>query len=159
MEVPGEDYELSRGSIPASGSWSGSTCTRPYLGKRVAVIGGGFTAMDCSRSSLRMGAEKVYVIYRRSRNEMLVYEEEAREAEIEGIEFRFLVSPAEVLQDNGQVVGLKCIRNRLGEPDASGRRSPVPIPGTEFILDVDTVVAATGQNSESHWLEEAAASR
>ena len=127
----------------------------PLVGKRVAVIGGGFTAMDCSRSSLRMGAEKVYVIYRRSRNEMLVYDEEAREAEIEGIEFRFLVSQTEVLIADGKVVGLKCVRNRLGEPDASGGRAPVPIPGTEFILDVDTVVAATGQNSDVGCLEEA----
>ena len=152
MDIPGEDYTSVKGLYP--GIWfleRVNLHSRPYIGKRVAVIGGGFTAMDCSRSSLRMGAEKVYVIYRRSRNEMLVYEEEAREAEIEGVDFRFLVSPAEVMEENGQVVGLKCIRNRLGEPDASGRRSPVPIPGSEFILDVDTVIAATGQNSESEW--------
>jgi NADPH-dependent glutamate synthase beta subunit-like oxidoreductase len=155
MEIPGEDYANLKGLYP--GIWFLERVNlhrRPFLGKRVAVIGGGFTAMDCSRSSLRMGAEKVYVTYRRSRNEMLVYEEEAREAEIEGVDFRFLVSPVEVLHENRQVVGLRCIRNRLGEPDASGRRSPVPIPGSEFTLDVDTVIAATGQNSESHWLPE-----
>jgi NADPH-dependent glutamate synthase beta subunit-like oxidoreductase/ferredoxin len=155
MKIEGEEYERIKGLYP--GIWfleQVNLHQKPYIGKRVAVIGGGFTAMDCSRSSLRMGAEKVYVIYRRSRNEMLVYEEEAREAEIEGVDFRFLVSPIEVLHKDGQVVGLKCIRNRLGEPDASGRRSPVPIPGSEFVLDVDTVIAATGQNSESHWLPE-----
>ncbi|MEO8284866.1 MAG: FAD-dependent oxidoreductase [Chloroflexota bacterium] len=155
MEIEGEDYTDTKGLYP--GLWfleQVNLHQRPFVGKRVAVIGGGFTAMDCSRSSLRMGAEKVYVIYRRSRNEMLVYEEEAREAEIEGVDFRFLVSPIEVVHENNQVVGLKCIRNRLGEPDASGRRSPVPIPGSEFILELDTVIAATGQNSETHWLSD-----
>jgi NADPH-dependent glutamate synthase beta subunit-like oxidoreductase/ferredoxin len=155
MEVPGEQYEQIRGLFP--GLWFMERVNlhqRVDVGRRVAVIGGGFTAMDCSRSSLRMGAEKVYVLYRRSRNEMLVYEEEAREAEIEGVDFRFLVSPLEILSENGQVVGLKCIRNRLGEPDASGRRSPVPIEGSEFVLDLDTVIAATGQNSDASWVPE-----
>jgi NADPH-dependent glutamate synthase beta subunit-like oxidoreductase/ferredoxin len=156
MEVPGEDYEHTVGLYSGLHFMERINLHKyPLVGKRVAVIGGGFTAMDCSRSSLRMGAEKVYVIYRRSRNEMLVYDEEAREAEIEGIEFRFLVSQTEVLVADGKVAGLKCVRNRLGEPDASGRRAPVPIPGTEFILDVDTVVAATGQNSDVGYLQEA----
>jgi ferredoxin len=155
MEIAGEDYSRVSGLFP--GLWFMEQVNlhqRPKTGKRVAVIGGGFTAMDCSRSSLRMGAEKVYVLYRRSRNEMLVYEEEAREAEIEGVDFRFLVSPVEIVVENDRVVGLKCVRNRLGEPDASGRRSPVPIPGSEFVIDVDTVIAATGQSSETEWLPE-----
>lgn len=153
MELPGEDYEQVKGLYP--GLWFMERVNlhqRPYVGKRVAVIGGGFTAMDCSRSSLRMGAEKVYVLYRRSRNEMQVYEEEAREAEIEGVDFRFLVSPVEFVIENNQVTGLRCIRNRLGEPDASGRRSPVPIPGSEFVLELDTIIAATGQSPETEWL-------
>lgn len=155
MEVPGEDYEKVEGLFPGLWFMERVNLHLPVkVGKRVAVIGGGFTAMDCSRSSLRMGAEKVYVIYRRSRNEMLVYEEEAREAEIEGVDFRFLVSQTEVIEENGRVVGLRCVRNRLGEPDASGRRAPVPIPGSEFILDVDTVIAATGQNSDTSWIDE-----
>lgn len=152
MEIPGEDYEGVKGLYP--GLWFMERVNlhqRPEVGRRVAVIGGGFTAMDCSRSSLRMGAEKVYVLYRRSRNEMQVYEEEAREAEIEGVDFRFLVSPVEIMVENGHVVGLKCIRNRLGEPDASGRRSPVPIPGSEFVLELDTVIAATGQSTDTSW--------
>lgn len=155
MEIPGEEYESVKGLYP--GLWFMSRVNlhqRVDVGKRVAVIGGGFTAMDCSRSSLRMGAEKVYVLYRRSRNEMLVYEEEAREAEIEGVDFRFLVSPLEILSANGHVTGLKCVRNRLGEPDASGRRSPVPIPGSEFVLDLDTVIAATGQSTDTSWVPE-----
>lgn len=153
MELPGEDYDAVQGLYP--GLWFMERVNlhqRPFIGKRVAVIGGGFTAMDCSRSSLRMGAEKVYVVYRRSRNEMQVYEEEAREAEIEGVDFRFLVSPVGFEIENGKVVGMKCVRNRLGEPDASGRRSPVPIPGSEFILDVDTIIAATGQSPETEWI-------
>ena len=93
-----------------------------------------------------MCAEKVYVLYRRSRNEMQVYDEEAREAEIEGVDFRFLVSPIEILEENGHVVGLKCVRNRLGDPDASGRRPTVPVPGSDFVRDLDTVIAATWQN-------------
>lgn len=154
MEVPGEDYSGVEGLYP--GLWFMERVNlheRVAVGKRVAVIGGGFTAMDCSRSSLRMGSDKVYVLYRRSRNEMLVYDEEAREAEIEGVDFRFLVAPLEILVEGGKVVGLKCVRNRLGEPDASGRRSPVQIPGSEFVLDVDTVIAATGQNSETDWVD------
>lgn len=153
MDIGGEDYANIGGLFP--GLWFMERVNlhqKPKIGKRVAVIGGGFTAMDCSRSSLRMGAEKVYVLYRRSRNEMQVYEEEAREAEIEGVDFRFLVSPAEIMEENGHVVGLKCIRNRLGDPDASGRRAPVPIPGSEFVLELDTVIAATGQNSETDWI-------
>lgn len=152
IEIPGEDYSNAQGLYP--GLWFMERVNlhqQVEVGKRVAVIGGGFTAMDCSRSSLRMGAEKVYVLYRRSRNEMQVYDEEAREAEIEGVDFRFLVSPVEILEESGHVRGLKCIRNRLGDPDASGRRSPVPVPGSEFILELDTVIAATGQNSASDW--------
>ncbi len=101
--MPGEDYEQIEGLYPGLWFMERINLHQPAeVGKRVAVIGGGFTAMDCSRSSLRMGAEKVYVIYRRSRNEMLVYEEEAREAEIEGVDFRFLVSQTEVLHENGR---------------------------------------------------------
>src|SRR5947208_3296923 len=112
MDVPGEEYDQIAGLYP--GLWYMERINLhnyPLVGRRVAVIGGGFTAMDCSRSSLRMGAEKVYVLYRRSRNEMLVYEEEAREAEIEGIEYRFLTSQIEVLHDDQKVTGLRCIRN------------------------------------------------
>lgn len=151
MHIPGEEFE---------GVFQGLEFMErvnlgplPRMGRRVAVIGGGFTAMDCSRSSLRMGADHVYVVYRRSRNEMLIYEEEAREAEHEGIDFQFLVQPIEVVSYDGKTVGgLKCVRNRLGEPDASGRRRPIAIEGSEFVLDVDTVIAATGQNADGSWI-------
>jgi NADPH-dependent glutamate synthase beta subunit-like oxidoreductase len=151
MRIPGEDLD---GVFPGLKFMEQVNLgPLPRVGRRVAVIGGGFTAMDCSRSSLRMGAEKVYVIYRRSRNEMLVFDEEAREAEHEGIDFQFLVQPIGVVSNDGKTVsGLKCVRNRLGEPDASGRRRPIEIEGSEFILDVDMVIAATGQNADTSWI-------
>ena len=104
-----------------------------YVGKDVVVIGGGYTAMDCSRTSLRHGAERVSIVYRRTRSELVVDEEELGETEREGVRMEFLASPVEVLGEDGHVTGVKFIRNRLGEPDASGRRSPVPIEGSEFV--------------------------
>ncbi len=118
------------------------------MGRKVVVIGGGYTAMDCSRSALRMGADEVYVVYRRSRTEMTVDEEERGETEREGVKFEYLVAPLEILGDaHGRIRGMRCVRTRLGEPDARGRRSPVPIEGSEFVIECDTVVAAAGQFS------------
>src|ERR1035438_3583355 len=103
------------------------------LGKRVAVIGAGNTAMDAMRVSLRLGAEKVYCIYRRSRAECPARAEEVHHAEQEGVEFNWLTAPVEVLADGkGNVRGMRCIRMELGEPDDSGRRRPVPVPGSEY---------------------------
>src|SRR5204862_653255 len=108
----------------------------------VVVIGGGYTAMDCSRTSLRHGADNVTIAYRRTRSELVVDEEELGETEREGVRMEFLVSPVEVLGQDGKVTGVKFIRNKLGEPDASGRRSPIPIEGSEFIVKADTVIPA-----------------
>ena len=105
------------------------------IGKKVAVIGGGDVAMDSVRSSLRFGAEKVTLVYRRSREEMPASDEEIAETQAEGIEFMYLTAPLEVLGKE-HVTGLKCQKMQLGEPDESGRRRPVPIPGTEFVLDI-----------------------
>lgn len=114
-------------------------------GKRVAVIGGGNTAMDAVRTAKRLGAEHAMIIYRRSRTEMPAREEEIKHAEEEGIEFHFLTNPKEFIGDeNGWVKQMKCVRMELGEPDASGRRRPIPIPGSEFIMDVDIVIIAIG---------------
>ena len=119
-----------------------------WHGKRVAVLGGGNVAMDASRMALRLGAEKVYLVYRRSEAEMPARIEEVHHAKQEGVEFRVLQNAKRVLGDEaGHVVGLECLRYELGEPDASGRRSPVAIPGSEFVLDVDTVVVAVGNAS------------
>ncbi len=116
------------------------------LGKHVAVIGGGNTAMDAVRTSKRLGAEKAYLVYRRSRNEMPARLEEIHHAEEEGIEFLMLTNPTKILSDGkNNVVGMECQKMELGEPDASGRRKPVPIQGSEFVLDVETVIEAVGQ--------------
>ena len=119
-----------------------------WHGKRVAVLGGGNVAMDASRMALRLGADKVYLVYRRSEAEMPARIEEVHHAKQEGVEFRVLQNAKRVLGDeNGHVSGLECLKYELGEPDASGRRSPVAIPGSEFVLDVDTVVVAVGNAS------------
>ena len=120
----------------------------PYWhGTRVAVLGGGNVAMDASRMALRLGAEKVYLIYRRSLDEMPARREEIHHAQEEGVEFRMLQNAKRVLGENGRVTGLECLQYELGEPDASGRRSPVAIKGSEFVLDVDTVIVAVGNAS------------
>ena len=116
------------------------------VGNRVAVIGGGNVAMDSARSALRAGAEKVMVLYRRTRKEMPARIEEIENAEEEGIEFHFLVTPVRYIGDeNGWVKEVEVIKMKLGEPDESGRRRPIPIEGSEFTISVDTVVVAIGQ--------------
>ena len=118
------------------------------LGRRVAVIGSGNTAMDALRVSLRAGAEEVYCLYRRTRAESPARKEELEHAEEEGIRFEWLTAPVRILDDGeGNVRGLRCQRMELGEPDASGRRRPVPIDGSEYDFDVDTVVYAIGTNA------------
>ena len=123
-------------------------------GGRVAVVGGGNVAMDAARTALRLGAEKVYIVYRRSMEELPARREEVEHAEEEGIDFRLLCNPVEILgwetpenprdPRNGCVRAIACVRMELGEPDASGRRRPVEIPDSRFVLDVDTVVIAIG---------------
>jgi glutamate synthase (NADPH/NADH) small chain len=116
-------------------------------GKRAAVIGGGNVAMDSVRTAKRLGAELAAIIYRRSRQEMPAREEEVKHAEQEGIEFHLLTTPLRYIGDEqGRVKAMECLRMELGEPDASGRRKPVPIPGSEFITEVDLVVVAIGQS-------------
>jgi glutamate synthase (NADPH/NADH) small chain len=118
------------------------------LGKRVAVIGAGNTAMDAMRVCLRLGAQKVYCVYRRSRAECPARAEEVHHAEQEGIEFHWLTAPVAILDDGqGGVRGMRCIRMELGEPDASGRRRPVPVAGSEFDFEADQVVYAIGTNA------------
>ena len=119
-----------------------------WHGKRVAVLGGGNVAMDASRMALRLGAEKSYLIYRRSEAEIPARREEINNAQEEGVEFLLLQNAKRIIGDaDGKVCGIECLKYELGEPDASGRRSPVEIPGSEFTLDVDTVVVAIGNES------------
>src|SRR5579883_3094128 len=124
-----------------------------FIGKKVIVLGAGFTAMDCCRSAIRFGAEKVYVLYRRSKEEMPSDEYEVDEAMLEHVEFIYLAQNVGMESDDGvHVSRIKMIRNRLGDPDASGRRKAIAVPGSEFTLDVDTVIAAYGQYADTSWI-------
>ena len=122
------------------------------VGSDVVVIGGGYTAMDCSRTSLRHGAENVSIVYRRTRSELVVDEEELGETELEGVRMEFLASPVEIIGEDGRVAAVRFIRNKLGEPDASGRRAPVPIEGSEFEVPADTVIPAVSQAADLSFL-------
>jgi heterodisulfide reductase subunit A len=115
------------------------------VGKRVAVVGGGNVAIDAARSVLRLGAEAVTIVYRRSRAEMPASAWEVEDAEEEGIHFHFLANPVRIVGQDGKVVGLECVRMELGAPDESGRRRPIPVDSSEFVLDVDMVIPAIGQ--------------
>ena len=121
---------------------------RISLGDRVAVIGGGNVAMDSVRTALRTGSKKAFIIYRRSEAEMPANEDEIEECREEGIEIMTLTNPVRVIDDNGQVTAIECIKMELGEPDESGRRRPVPIEGSEFTIEVDAVIPAIGQESD-----------
>jgi len=122
------------------------TGTPVRVGKQVAVVGAGNVAMDSARTALRLGAEKVCIVYRRSEEEMPARREELVHAREEGVDFRLLTAPVQVLGDgNGWVMGVECIKMTLGEPDASGRHRPVPIEGSNYVLDVDTLIMAIGQ--------------
>ncbi len=151
MEVPGENLKgvysaneyLTRVNLMAA--YMPDAATPVLKGQRVAVVGGGNVAMDAVRTARRLGADPATIVYRRSKVEMPARVEEVHHAEEEGIVFELLVAPVEVLGNAEKwVTGLKCIRMQLGEPDASGRRRPVPIPGSEFIIPCDVVVVAIG---------------
>ncbi len=154
MNVPGEDLKgvysaneyLTR--VNLMGAWNSDADTPVLHGLRVAVVGGGNVAMDAVRTAKRLGAEEAVIVYRRGKDELPARAEEVHHAEQEGIRFEFLVAPLEVLGDERNwVTGLRCQRMELGEPDDSGRRRPVPIPGSEFVLPCDQVVVAIGTRS------------
>jgi glutamate synthase (NADPH/NADH) small chain len=150
MGIPGENLNgvfsanefLTRANL--MGGWRGDD-TPMGMGKGVATIGAGNTAMDASRVALRMGADKSYIVYRRSKKESPARAEEIHHAEEEGVDFQFLTNPVRIIGDeNGWVKGMECVRMELGEPDDSGRRRPVVIEGSNFIFEVDTVIYALG---------------
>ena len=151
MHIPGESL---KGVLSANEYLTRTNLMKAYdpnsdtpiiQSKAVAVVGGGNVAMDGARCAMRLGAEHVYIVYRRGEAEMPARLEEQHHAKEEGIEFKTLCNPVEILGDeNGRVCGIKCVRMELGEPDASGRRRPVEVPGSEFVLDVDTVIMALG---------------
>ncbi len=160
MGIPGEAYKgvysanefLTRSNLMKA--YRESPDTPIMKGGRVAIVGGGNVAMDAARTALRLGAEKVYIVYRRSMDELPARREEIEHAEEEGIEFNLLTNPIEILgyenpddrrdPKNGFVTGIRCVKMQLGEPDERGRRRPVEISGSEFTLDVDTVVMSIG---------------
>ncbi|MFZ3130368.1 MAG: FAD-dependent oxidoreductase, partial [Desulfosporosinus sp.] len=153
MDIPGENLNgvysanefLTRTNL-MKGYMFPDYITPVKVGNNVAVLGAGNVAMDSARTALRLGAENVSIIYRRSRAEMPARVEELEHAEEEGIQFHLLTSPVSIEGDErGWVKSLTCLRCELGEPDASGRRSPVAIPGSEFKIPMDTVVVAIGQ--------------
>ena len=151
MNIPGENLKgvysanefLTRVNLMKA--YRPNSATPIQRAKRVAVVGGGNVAMDAARSAMRLGAEKVYVVYRRSMQELPARHEEVEHAMEEGIEFLVLNNPVEILGDEqGFVQGMKCIRMELGEPDASGRRSPIAIPDSEYVLECDSVIMSIG---------------
>jgi formate dehydrogenase beta subunit len=144
--IEGEDQEY-QGFIPGLAYLREVNAGRdPYpQGKKVVVIGGGNVAIDCVRCSLRTEKEDIHLVYRRTRNEMPADEAEIHDAEEEQVQFHFLTAPVRILAEAGKVVGLECIKMELGEPDASGRPRPVPVEGSEFVFDCDTIVSAIGQ--------------
>jgi heterodisulfide reductase subunit A-like polyferredoxin len=128
------------------------------VGKKVAVIGGGNTAIDCSRTAKRLGAKEVTIVYRRSRDEMPASEEEVIAAEKEEIKIEFLTAPSSFSAENKKLAKMECVRMKLGEPDASGRPRPIPIKGSEFTMPVDTVIAALGQVPETDFVKQSGVS-
>ncbi|MFC1859974.1 FAD-dependent oxidoreductase [Chloroflexota bacterium] len=124
------------------------------VGRKTAVIGGGNTAIDCARAAMRLGAEEVTVIYRRSRAEIPASEEEIEALEEEGIRIEFLTTPVRFLPKDGKLAEMECIKMKLGEPDASGRPQPIPVEGSEFTSLVDTVITALGQTPETEFVKE-----
>jgi len=161
MNIPGENYN---GVYSANEFLTRVNLMKAYkfpeydtpinVGKKVAVVGAGNVAMDSARSALRLGAEKVYIVYRRTEKEMPARIDEIHHAEQEGIEFHLLTSPVEIVGDEtGEVKKLICLKNELGEPDSSGRRRPVAIEGSEFELEMDTVIIAIGNGPNPVLLE------
>jgi len=143
LGIPGEEAE---GCIEASRFLRDCSLNNEMqIGQRIAVVGGGFTAVDAARTALRLGAREVFIVYRRTRDEMPALPEEVWEAEGEGVRVMYLVSPREILTHNGKVAGLRMVTHTLGEYDASERRKPEEVVGTEFTLEVDTVISAIGQ--------------
>ncbi|CAB5123638.1 Heterodisulfide reductase subunit A-like protein [Olavius algarvensis associated proteobacterium Delta 3] len=151
MRVEGEDL---KGVVPGTDLLRQHALDEPVtIGKRVVVIGGGNVAVDCARTCLRVGAESVEILYRRTRKEMPAWDIEVEEAEKEGISLSFLAAPIRFVGDNGQLTHMEVIRMKLGEPDDSGRRRPVPVEGSQELVAVDTVVAAIGQAPEMETLD------
>jgi NADH-quinone oxidoreductase subunit F len=158
-------WKSLRLNIPGEGEYEGFLDCVTFLkdvnlgksekpGDKVVVIGGGNAAIDAARTSIRLGAREVNLVYRRSREEMPASKEEVDEAEHEGVRINYLAAPVRVLGKGGRVTGLECIRTELGEPDVTGRRRPVPIQGSEFVISTDVIIPAIGQEPDLSFLGE-----
>jgi len=150
LDIPGEDLD---------GVYHGVFFLRDValgkevkIGNKIAIVGGGNVAIDAARTALRLGAKEVFIVYRRSRQEMPADEEEIEDAIAENINIHYLAAPVRVVEETGKVAGMECIKMELGEPDASGRRRPVPVEGSEFVLDVDMIIPAIGQRPDLDFL-------
>jgi NADH:ubiquinone oxidoreductase subunit H/NADPH-dependent glutamate synthase beta subunit-like oxidoreductase len=151
LDIPGEDID---------GVYHGVFFLRDValgkevkVGNKVAIVGGGNVAIDAARTALRLGSKEVFIVYRRSRQEMPADEEEIEDAIDENITIHYLAAPVKVVEKDGKVAGMECIKMELGEPDASGRRRPVPVEGSEFVLDVDMIIPAIGQRPDLEFLK------
>ena len=151
LGIPGEDVEGVFHGVPFLRAVSLGEDVR--LGEQVVVVGGGNTAVDTARTARRLGSQAVIIAYRRGREEMPANSWEVDDAEAEGVQLQLLTQPVEVLSDDGHISGVRCVKMRLGEPDASGRRRPVPIEGSEFVIPCDTMVAAVAQAPEISFLD------
>ncbi|MCG8641179.1 MAG: FAD-dependent oxidoreductase [Desulfobacterales bacterium] len=151
LGIPGEELDGVRQGVDflRELNLTGKTA----VGKKVAIIGGGNVAIDVARSAIRMGAEETTILYRRTRKEMPAWEEEICAAEDEGTRIEYLAAPQEILADAGRVKALRVIRMELGEPDSSGRRRPVPVPGSEYDIEIDQLIPAIGQRPDLSGLE------
>lgn len=156
---PGDDAENVFSGIDFLRNMEMTGQRYDFSGKTVVVVGGGNTAMDCCRTAKRCNAKKVVVLYRRTEKEMPANPIEIHESKIEGVEYMFLTNPSEIIKDQeGKLKALNLIRMELGEPDASGRRRPVPIPGSDFLLEADYVLAAIGQKTDVNFIDDINAS-
>jgi heterodisulfide reductase subunit A-like polyferredoxin len=150
LNVPGEDAEGVMHGVEFLRRVNLSELTK--VEGRVVIVGGGDVAIDAARSALRLGAEQVSIVYRRSRQEMPARENEVEDALAEGIDIQYLTAPQQILTEDNKVTGIQGIRMELGEPDSSGRRRPVPVPGSEFTVEADLVIPAIGQTPDSLFL-------
>jgi heterodisulfide reductase subunit A-like polyferredoxin len=150
LNIPGEDGEGVLSSVDFLRRVNLAELTK--LEGRAVIVGGGNVAIDAARSALRLGTDKVTILYRRTRAEMPAYEYEVEDALAEGIDIQYLTAPQQILTKDNKVIGVQCIKMELGEPDSSGRRRPVPVPGSEFIVETEWVLPAIGQTPNSAFL-------